>query len=136
LVSGEQQQRGDIVKGKGGDHEHSRDPERELDETAGDGARARGASGAGAPRLPVYEVETVSEESRRSSDEERLVRRERRKVADPGAADAEAKQDERNPASVRSDDARTVVTGAISAVPDRGVTMSDLSFLAEILIAA
>ena len=39
------------------------------------------------------------------------------------------------PTSLRSDAASTVVAGAVSAVPDRDATMSDVSFLAEILIA-
>lgn len=100
-MSGAKQKRGDVVEGEGGYDEHGGDPERDLDKATGDGTRARGAIGAGAPRLPIHEVETVSEEARRSRDEERLVRRERRKVADPGAADAEAEQDERNDAAGR-----------------------------------
>src|SRR5579883_1960062 len=49
LVSGAKQQRGDVVEGEGGDHEHGRHPESDLNDAAGDRARAGRAVGAGSP---------------------------------------------------------------------------------------
>lgn len=45
------------------------------------------------------EVEAVAEEACRPGNEERLVGRERSQIADPGAADTEAEQDERHDAA-------------------------------------
>ena len=92
-TSNGQQQRGDVIEREGGCNEHRRDPECGPDEAAGDERCAGGTVGAGSPRLPVDEVEAVSEDASGCSDEQWFIRRERRQIADPGATDAEAEQD-------------------------------------------
>lgn|SRR5579871_4021070 len=72
-VSGAKQQRGDVVEGEGGDHEHGRHPESDLNDAAGDRARAGRAVGAGSPGLPVDEVEAVTEDTDCPRYEEWLV---------------------------------------------------------------
>ena len=88
MVSGGKQQRGDVVECEGGRDEHRRKPERDLDNAAGDRARAGSILGAGPPRLPVDEIEAVAENARRPGDEERLVGRERRQIAGRDATNA------------------------------------------------
>src|SRR5260370_42315743 len=73
LALGVKQQRGDVVEGEGGHHEHRRDPERELNEAAGNRARASCAIGALPFGLPVDEVIAVSEQASRPGDEDRLL---------------------------------------------------------------
>src|SRR6266545_3408159 len=104
LVSRAKQQWGDVVEGEGRHDDHRRDPERELNDAAGNRTCAGGVVGTGALRLPVDEVEAVAEQACRPGDEERLIGCERRQIADPGAADAEAEQDQRHDAAGRGGD--------------------------------
>src|SRR5690606_36404238 len=69
-----QQQRGDVIEREGGCNEHRRDPECGPDEAAEDAARAGRTADAGHWRLPVDEVEAVTETASGCSAESRFIR--------------------------------------------------------------
>src|SRR5690606_5049271 len=121
-TSNGQQQRGDVIEREGGCNEHRRDPECGPDEAAGDERCAGGTVGAGSPRLPVDEVEAVSEDASGCSDEQWFIRRERRQIADPGATDAEAEQDERHDAARRGRERAEYAAEGDQALPTALVT--------------
>jgi hypothetical protein len=74
-------------------------PKPELDEAVGQRHGAGRAVGASGLRLPIDEVVSITEKTDRRRHEDRLVRHKRRQIADPGAANAQAEQHERQDAA-------------------------------------
>src|SRR5262249_17702666 len=99
-VSRPEQRRGKVVERDGRQHQRGRRPQHRL--YASLRQRPRAASvGAHDFRLAIDEVVADAETPGGGGEENRLVGRERRKIADPGAADAEHKQGERQDAAGR-----------------------------------
>src|SRR3546814_12236402 len=57
--------------------------------------------GASPPWLPVDGVEAIPQKAQRGGDEDRLIGRESRQIGDPGAAGAEAEENQRQNAAGR-----------------------------------
>src|SRR6516164_6416087 len=97
-ISRPEQHRGEVIKGYGRQHQYGRRPQHRLD--APPRQRPRAASvGAHNFGLAIDEVIADAEACGGSGEDNRLIGRERRQVADPGAADAEHEQSERQDAA-------------------------------------
>src|SRR6266851_474100 len=83
------------------------DPQADLGHSARRRPSAVGALDAlGGSRLAIDKIEARAEAADRKRDEERLIGLERRKIADPGAADAGEEQRERHDAARRGSQCR------------------------------
>src|SRR6516165_10295024 len=99
-ISRPEQHRGEVVEGYDRQYQYRRRPQHRLD--APPRQRPRAASvGARRFRLAIDEVVADAEAPGGRGEEDRLVGRERRQIADPGAADAEHEQGGRQDAAGR-----------------------------------
>src|SRR6516225_2391659 len=99
-VSRPEQHRGEVVEGYDRQYQYRRRPQHRLD--APPRQRPRAASvGARCFRLAIDEVAADAEAPGGRGEEDRLIGRERRQIADPGAADAEHEEGERQDAAGR-----------------------------------
>src|SRR6516162_11080749 len=109
-ISRPEQHRGEVVEGYDRQYQYRRRPQHRLD--APPRQRPRAASvGARRFRLAIDEVVADAEAPGGDSDEDRLIGRERRQIGDPGAADAEHEQRERQDAAGRGGERAENATG-------------------------
>src|SRR5262249_2824103 len=95
LRSRVEQQGGEEVEANRGQDQDRGENERALGEPVGRRTRADAPIGAALPRGAIDQPVTRGEKAKRRRNEIRLIGGKLREVADPRAADAEAKQDER-----------------------------------------
>src|SRR3546814_17712375 len=96
-----QKPRGDVGKRCGGNGHGGCEPERSPDDLVRQGTRTGRTPGASPPWLPVDGVEAIPQKAQRGGDEDRLIGRESRQIGDPGAAGAEAEENQRQNAAGR-----------------------------------
>jgi hypothetical protein len=120
LRSGFEQETGDVGKNHGHGDQPRRNPKSELGNAGCCWAGAIAAVRAVRRGTAIDPHEADREAADRGRDERRLVRRERRQVADPGAADAEQGQDKRNEAAGGGAQGRNVAGSRQDAVAAPG----------------
>src|SRR5215813_8205240 len=99
-ISRPEQHRGKVIEGYGRQHQYGRRPQHRLNTPPRQRPRAASV-GAHRFRLAIDEVVADAEAPGGGGEENRLIGRERRQIADPGAADAEHEQGERQDAAGR-----------------------------------